>query len=179
VTGDLVPGENVLTITLATDRPDGGLRNPLYLAGDFGVRLNPPRLAPFSPAGGYEDWEANGLPYYAGVVEYETVFPLAEVPAAERVLLELDHGLPFQDAVEVSLNGGTWIAMPWSPYRAVVEGSALRAGENALRVRVYTTLIRPFEGAWWDIPGHVYRSVETGEVLADVSRRPREGQSAA
>ena len=33
VTEDLVPGENAITVTLATARLDGGLRNPLYPAG--------------------------------------------------------------------------------------------------------------------------------------------------
>jgi hypothetical protein len=171
VTPFLRQGENTITVSLATDRIDGGLLNPLYLAGGFGVLLDPVRLVEFCPRGGYQTWEENGLPYYAGTVEYETTFPLDAVPAGERALLEIAHGLPFQDAIEVSVNGGEWVAMPWSPYRAEVASSLLRAGENSLRIRVFTTLIRAFEGTWFDIDAHTYREVGSGREVVDVDRR--------
>ncbi len=176
VTSALREGDNTITVSLSTDRIDGGLLNPLYLAGDFGVLLNPVRLVPFRPAGGYQAWEENGLPYYAGVVEYESAFLLEAAPPAEHVLLEIAHPLPFEDAIEVSVNGGAWVTMPWSPWRAPLAGSLLRAGENALRIRVYTTLIRAFEGTWFDIPNHVYREVGTGREVADVDRRAQRDQ---
>jgi hypothetical protein len=152
-------GTNEITISLRTDRVDGGLVNPLYLAGDFGVTLDPVRLVAFEPAGGYETWEENGLPYYAGVVEYETSFHLEALPEGEQILIELDHGVPFQDAVEIALNGGPWYAMPWSPYCALLPRSQLCEGDNALAIRVHTTLIRAFEGQWFDITDHCYREV--------------------
>ena len=34
----------------------------------------------------------------------------------------------------------------WSPRRIVAAAGELRAGINRLRIRVYTSLIRPFEG---------------------------------
>jgi hypothetical protein len=35
----------------------------------------------------------------------------------------------------------------------------LRMGENQVRVRVYTTLIRSFEGQWFDTAAHCYREI--------------------
>jgi len=170
ITTALRQGQNTITVSVTTDRVDGGLLNPLYLAGDFGVLLNPVRLVPFQPSGGYQDWEGNGLPYYAGMVEYQTTFRLDAVPLAEQVLVEIGHPVPFEDAIEVSVNGAPWVAMPWSPWRAPLAASALRAGDNTLRIRVSTTLIRAFEGTWFDLADHVYREVGTGREVADVDR---------
>lgn len=166
-------GINVITVSLTTDRVDGGLLSPLYLAGSFGVLLNPPTLVEPVRVGEYQNWEQNRLPYYAGAVEYEATFDLERVPDAERVLVELDHGIPFEDAAVASINGGPWLAMPWSPYRAVLETAHLRPGRNALTLRVHTTLIRSFEGQWFDLVRHRYRDVGTGEEIPDVDRRPR------
>ena len=33
---------------------------------------------------------------------------------------------------------------------------------NDVRIRVYTTLIRPFEGQWFDTATHAYLDVATG-----------------
>jgi len=168
ITDHMHQGASIIRVAVTTDRIDGGLLNPLYLAGKFAVRLGPTTLEEYDPSGAYEAWEDNGLPYYAGVVEYETTFDLEQVPSEERVLVELDHGIPFQDAVEVSINGSPWRAMPWSPYRAVFPSAYLRTGGNVLIIRVYTTLIRCFEGQWFDIAAHCYREVGSGEVVPDV-----------
>jgi hypothetical protein len=166
ITPALKQGLNAITVSLRTDRIDGGLVNPLYLAGDFGVELDPVRLVEFNPDGEYETWRKNGLPHYAGIVEYETAFHMGELADAERVLVELDHGTPFQDAVEISVNGSPWHAMPWSPYCALLPSSQFKEGSNVLKVRVYTTLIRSIEGQWFDIEHHCYREVEE-EGLSD------------
>ncbi len=164
ITKHVKDGINTITVAVKTDRIDGGLLNPLYLAGDFGVELNPATLVSRENKGGFEMWEENGLPYYAGVVEYETTFDLESIPNADSVLVEINHGIPFQDATEVSVNGGEWHPMPWSPYCILLPSSELREGDNALKIRVYTTLIRSFEGQWFDINEHCYRDVEKLET---------------
>jgi hypothetical protein len=155
-------GVNTIAAAVKTDLIDGGLINPLYLAGRFGVetRHAVSLLVEFRPDGGFEAWKENGLPYYAGVLEYETSFDLETVPEGENVLAEIEHGVPFQDATEVSINGGPWRPMPWSPYCILLPSCELREGSNALKIRVYTTLIRSFEGQWFDIEHHCYRGVE-------------------
>jgi hypothetical protein len=160
----LRPGANSVRVAVTTDRTDGGLRNPLYLAGDFGVTVQPPQLTRRRAAGAFEKWEENGLPYYAGAVEYGLEVDLPELPTGDPILADFEAGPGFQDACEVSLNGGPWHALPWSPRRCLVRRAELRCGRNAVRVRVYTTLIRAFEGQWFDVECHRYRSV--GEMGA-------------
>jgi hypothetical protein len=50
----------------------------------------------------------------------------------------------------------------WTPREVVLPVRFLHAGENVLRTRVLTTLIRSFEGQWFDYEAHRYR--EVGEV---------------
>jgi hypothetical protein len=159
ITALLRPGSNALRVEIANARPEGGLLNPLYLAGDFGVALNPPRLIERLETGGFETHEANGLPFYAGVIEYALDFYLLEIPQGKRVRADLVTDVPFHDACEVSINGGAWRALPWEPRCLELASAELRSGKNEVRMKVYTTLIRAFEGQWFDHDAHCYREI--------------------
>ena len=156
ITRHLIQGVNCLTVDLVTGRMDGGLRNPLYLAGDFGVQCRPLCLTGRLHEGGFETYEANGLPFYAGMVTYETHFALDALPEVDEVLLDLDFGMRFLEACEISINHGDWQPCLWSPYAVVAPRRTLVPGLNALHVRVYTSLIRSFEGQRFDHEAHRY-----------------------
>ena len=195
VTSALRVGGNEISVDLTTGRDDGGLLNRLYLAGDFAVEL-PRRLAPPSLQGQFEQYEFNGLPFYAGVIDYTMqravksvpggsgdmrcgigAAPLPapvptgprSVPAREAEPLHFMAAcgrdangcrgpvaaqfiLPAnaENAMEISVNGGPFLAAPWSPWRVELPPDALKPGANDLRVRVYTTLLRAFEGQYFD-----------------------------
>ena len=152
-------GRNLIRVELETTRSDGGLLNPLYLAGDFGVELNPVRLVERPDRGGFETYEHNRLPYYAGVIEYEMEFYLEHIPTGPHIVAQFEGDAPFEEASEVSINGSDWQPVLWQPRQLTLHASQLKAGQNALRVRVYTTLIRSFEGQWFDYERHEYRGV--------------------
>lgn len=160
ITSSLLAGENKIVVEVETDRLDGGLRNALYLAGDFGVRFKPTTLTRRNPDGIFEDYEANGLPFFAGIVEYRLTRTLAELPAGDKTLLTLDYGPHCQDASEVSVNGGAWQPVLWEPRKICISTSDLKVGRNELRVRVYTSLSRAFNGQSFDPVGHTYCAVE-------------------
>jgi hypothetical protein len=149
----------VIRVEVTTDRSDGGLLNPLYLAGDFGVRLNPARIVARTDEGAFEEYEANLLPHYAGVIEYTTTFTPDQLPDAERVLVAFEYAEPFHEASEVSVNDSPYQPVLWQPRCIVLERACLRVGENTLKTRVYTTLIRSFEGQWFDYELHQYKDV--------------------
>jgi hypothetical protein len=159
ITALLGPGSNTLRIEIADARPEGGLLNPLYLAGDFGVALNPLRLIERPEMGGFETHEANGLPFYAGAIEYTLDFDLPAIPEGEHVRADFITDAPFHDACEVSINCGAWHALPWEPRFVELASAQLKPGTNEVRVKVYTTLIRAFEGQWFDHNAHCYREV--------------------
>jgi hypothetical protein len=132
----------------------------LYLAGEFGVMLNPDRLVPQKSEGRFECYEENLLPYYAGVIEYVSEFTLQCLPETDAALLDFVYAEPFYEAVEVSINGGDYAPILWQPHRLKLATQQLRVGKNRLTTRVYTTLIRSFEGQCFDYHRHVYRDIE-------------------
>ena len=160
VTGLLRPGRNTVRLVLTTDRLDGGLVNPLYLAGDFGVELGLPRIVPLPQVGGFEAYEENLLPYYAGMLTYHMSFWLESVPRGNTVLLELITDEPFHEATEISVNGSPFQSVLWQPRCMELATRHLCQGENRLTVKVYTTLVRAFEGQWFDYRAHEYRQVK-------------------
>jgi len=159
ITALLQPGRNTLTIEVECDRPDGGLLNPLYLAGPFGVELTPLRLVDLPAAGSFEDYNANRLPYFAGSLEYQQTFTLAAMPTAPRARLALRLPETFHDACSISLNGGAWRDLPWPPYELEIDSADLRPGSNQLSLRVFTSLIRSFEGQSFDYAQHKYVNI--------------------
>ncbi|MCD6285404.1 MAG: hypothetical protein J7M39_05770, partial [Anaerolineae bacterium] len=160
ITAALQPGANTIRVEVTTDRLDGGLLNPLYLAGSFGVVLAPLGLVAVKVDGAFERYVDNLLPYYAGVVDYTMRFTLLAVPESPTALVSLETPEPFHEAAEVSINDGDRLPVLWEPRQVEVPTSVLRVGDNSLRVRVYTTLIRSFEGQWFDYDAHRYRDVQ-------------------
>ncbi len=159
VTDRLQQGENTISVEVVTDRPDGGLLNPLYLAGDFGVALDPVRLVDRKAIGSFEQYEENLLPYYAGIIVYTTRFVLARVPAADCAILHFEYDHAFHEATEVSVNGSPYRPVVWQPRCVKLSTEYLCVGENIVSTRVYTTLNRSLEGQWFDYETHQVRDV--------------------
>jgi hypothetical protein len=155
-----VPGENTLTVDVITQQPQGGLINPLYLSGNFGLTLNPLKLVTPGARGHFETYVANGLPFFAGSIEYTTFFSIDNLPDAPRLQLHLETPRSFHEACEVAINGGAPIQLPWGPYRFEIARSDLHPGVNQLRLRVFTSLIRSFEGQEFDDQQHRYIDIE-------------------
>jgi GNAT superfamily N-acetyltransferase len=177
ITRWLRSGANTLRVEISEARPEGGLLNPLYLAGDFGAALHPLGLVERPAVGGFETYEANGLPFYAGVIEYTFDIELARSETGQsgksqsgavdgRVRADFVTDAPFHEACEISLNGRPWRALAWEPRSLDLPAAELHPGPNEVRVQVYTTLIRAFEGQWFDHTAHCYR--EVGEMPQQV-----------
>ena len=154
-------GENLIEIRCETTRLDEGLVSPLYLAGDFsvnsddslsgGIRDGDLGICPF------EDYRAMGLPYFSGRLLYSFDFDCTrESIGSDKVLIEVLPPVPFQEALEISLNGEPFLPAPWIPYRTIAEKASLKEGRNHIEIRVSTSLIRTFEGTRFDIERHRY-----------------------
>ncbi|MBT7303624.1 MAG: hypothetical protein HN849_29110, partial [Victivallales bacterium] len=160
---DLTPwlqaGVNQLAIHVTTNRLDGGLRNPLYLTGVFGVELAPLRLVDRPKGGHFEAYETNALPHFSGILDYTCEIFLEDLPDGDQILLELHLPCLCEEAIELSLNGNPAHALPWSPRRILVNRSELTPGSNQVRLRVYTNLIRAFEGQRFDLATHAYHDL--------------------
>ncbi|MBT3603530.1 MAG: hypothetical protein HN521_10735 [Candidatus Latescibacteria bacterium] len=159
ITPFIQQGTNTITIDLITHRPDGGLVNPLYLAGDFAVNLNPISLCTRPETGGFETYEQNGLPFYAGIIEYEMLFTLDAIPDGNNLLANLTFEDTFLEACEIAINDSDYQPLLWSPYTCAISRNILNQGVNTAKIRVYTSLIRSFEGQRFDHDTHTYHDI--------------------
>lgn len=182
-------GHNRIVVLLGARRLDDGLLSSLYLAGGFGVRLGQGAVLEDRPEQGrFECYEDNGLPYYAGSIEYDLSCRVSgDAPAGARepqpraslpggpVMVELEFERPFHEAAEVWLNGVHLGVSLWQRRLLRIPPGVIRAGTNDLRIRVHTTLIRSFEGQRFDEQRHVYCAVEEAIEPPPSGGRPASG----
>jgi hypothetical protein len=63
------------------------------------------------------------------------------------------------DALTIAINDGPVLPLLWEPRQVRYPTAALQVGENRVEIRLYTTLIRAFEGAIFDEAAHEYRPI--------------------
>ncbi len=157
ITSYLKKGLNTVTVECVTDRMDGGLRNPLYLAGKFGVERA--RLTSPVSTGEFEDYIGNKLPFFSGTIGYEGSFFLNNLPEGEKLIAEMSLPDGFEESLRVSINEGEWQDIPWNPRSFMIDRSWLHVGENKIALKVATTLIRSFEGQYFDAATHCHLNI--------------------
>lgn len=187
---------HLIVVEVRTHDGANGLRDCLYVGGDFGV-FGPPwptddgsvpgevgerapvlaTLGPRPEAGELGAWAANGLPYYAGAIEYSRLLPLRPDGDSEEVEVELALPKACEDAAEIAFGTGPFRPLVWSPRRTLVPREELGSGKGptAVRVRILSTLERTFEGRQFDPGTHAYRDID----LAPLATRPFPGAGGA
>ncbi len=158
ITSDLSAGANTIELFVDVERHDDGLLAPLYLAGRFFVDHGRSHLEAPLTTGGFEEYERNGLAYYAGRVAYEFEADLPELArataaatpgatdASRTVAVVPRFPVEFHEACTISFNGGRDVSMPWAPHVAYVPPADLRSRKNRVRLSVYSSLARCYEG---------------------------------
>ena len=72
------------------------------------------------------------------------------------------HGRRRVTSENAAVNSSPFQPVLWSPRVLLLRSEHLRAGSNTMLTRVYTTLIRSFEGTWFDQGRHAHRDVAEG-----------------
>ncbi|MHC4871294.1 MAG: hypothetical protein ACYTFY_05570 [Planctomycetota bacterium] len=144
ITALIKKGENIITVNVKTGQLDGGLLNPLYLYGEFGVLTDPLLLTEQLELGEFHNWHKNRLPFFAGDIEYSFEVEISDIPDQQNVLVEFEFPVNFDDCCEISFNNGPWHIRPWSPYKLIVPSSQLKKGSNQVRIKVSTSLENSF-----------------------------------
>jgi hypothetical protein len=146
ITSFVKPGDNVIRVDVQTDREDGGLVNPIYLAGEFAVHLTEHRLDPLKTYGPFEAYTQNGIPYYAQQITYSHEFDGRALHNADTCLIQLNFPETFHETVELVINDTFTQPILWKPYQVLVPADVLNPDKNIIRYRVYPGLKRTFEG---------------------------------
>lgn len=148
----LQEGNNVLELTCVTQRVEGGLANPLYLAGDFSAASDGCLEASVSEAA-MGDLDAAGLPHFAGIVLWSGAIKLPETLEQDcELALCLDHLGP--DPHTIQFGAGPELPVLWSPRIVPLPGD-IRPGETLeVSVRQCVPLAHSFHNERWDPISH-------------------------
>lgn len=158
-------GSNTISVYLETKTGNDGIVNPLYLAGDFGVELKEEKLCSLQNRGGFEKYQENKTPYYAGVLKYSRNFELKKEEVKkyknfEEVIVDLNFPTNFHDAAQIKINNSEYKNLLWEPRRFKLNTSELKEGKNNITIKVYTSLIRSFEGTEFNYNEHKYFDIK-------------------
>ena len=150
------PGLNSIEIQVLAEHDACGVRDPLYLSGDFGVREDEfrPVLVSMPERVQYTDHYIKGFPYYSGTFYYETVISVSPGMGQRPCMLEFDFGNSRFDCMEVLVNGRSLDVRAFTPYRWKVPEGVLAEGENRLELRVTNTLANMLDGTYFDYEKH-------------------------
>ncbi len=155
----LVPGWNEITVEMNVKVSFGGMRNPLYLFGKFGVeRLEQSwNLTRLSEAGRMEDYTALGLPFYYG----EAVFTgELSVPAIKGEFVSVRLSADWlTDSVRLAAGGYETAPCAWQPYMFKIPSRYLKEGKNRIQIKVLNTALGLYEGQKFNRERHAYESV--------------------
>lgn len=151
-------GENHIRVHICTNVSYGGMRNPLYLFGDFGVQKEKGwKLVPFRPVGYMKDMAAAGLPFYYGELAYSMELPLTYDRNRDTVMKIKAPWLT--DSVRLKI--GEYVTEPVSfrPYTFKIPGGAVSKNDKELTIFYLTTAIGLFEGESFNQEKHAYEKV--------------------
>lgn len=153
-------GTNHVEVRIRCSKNYDGLRNPLYIFGDFGVEAGSGRqtAVPAKKSGPFHRPLENGLPFYAGDVIYSRQIRMEKKPDGDvRVNLNAP-GL--QDAVRLVVNGLDCGVSAWNPRELTVAQRVWKTGDNQVELIVSNTLAGLFEGQYFNQTEHKYVQVE-------------------
>ena len=151
-------GLNEIQVKVAIHASHDGLVNPLYLFGYFGVEKEDGKwkLGPVSNIGRPGDLTAIGLPFYAGTVIYrKKVF----IDGADDAIEIFIDDATIEDVITLHFNGHNAGTRAWRPYRWRVGKSWIKPGQNEVELHATNTLIRLFEGQYFDVNSGTYVDV--------------------
>ncbi len=160
VSGYLQKGTNQIQVQVHCVKNYDGLRNPLYIFGDFAVIVKEgvQTAVPTIQKGEFGKQLAIGLPFYAGDVIYRHEVVLEHAP---ELPVQLDLAVPeLQDAVRVIINGKDCGISAWTPRILEVPADTFHAGSNTVELVVSNTLAGLFEGQYFDQKLHKYVQIE-------------------
>lgn len=155
----LAPGENEIVVEMQIKESFGGMRNPLYLFGEFGVEKQEENwyLVPLKSCGKMEDFCSLGLPFYYG----EAVFTgeLSVQKNSEEFVFVRMNAEWLTDSVRLKTGDYETAPCAWKPYVFQIPAKYLVKGSNTVKIKVRNTALGLYEGQRFNREKHAYEEV--------------------
>ncbi len=152
-------GMNYIKINVASELSYGGLRNPLYIFGDFAVKKDNDIwcLCPYDSKGRMESFKDIGLPFYYGGVVFSLKTKLPKTDN-EFVTIELDADW-LTDSVRLIVDDYETAPHAWKPYIFKVPSRLIKDSEQEIKLQLRNTALGLFEGNEFCREKHAYVNV--------------------
>ncbi|MHB8579245.1 MAG: glycosyl hydrolase [Ignavibacteriaceae bacterium] len=136
-------GKNYVTVRLIAGRRTDGILDLLKIVGKFSLSENKNEYVIDKEKSSMliGDWTQQGYPFFSGTGVYETELNVPYNYTNGKLFLDVDCG---EDVLEVIVNDGKGIVIPWHPYRIDING-LIKVGNNKIVLKVTNTLINILE----------------------------------
>lgn len=156
----VIHGKNALEVEVEVTKESDGIRDPLYLCGDFGVNdkrelIQKPKMAKFSV-----DF-TEGFPYYSGTLTYTKEFTFNWEKQPEVFLLDFDFKDTCLECLEVQVNGHSLGVRAFTPYQWECKREFLVDGLNTIKIIRINTLANMLDGTYFDYDTHKLISINS------------------
>lgn len=141
-------GENEIAVEITAKHDWDGIRDPLYLVGDFGVEAG--RIVEMPKQAILRKNYIEGFPYYSGDFVFRGSFAAEAGVEAE---LRLSCSDEIHECLEVIVNGESLGVRAFAPNTWKVPQGLLKE-ENTVEIVHVNTLIHMLEGGYFDYEGH-------------------------
>ncbi|PNV61484.1 hypothetical protein C0033_12935 [Clostridium sp. chh4-2] len=152
-------GENKIEVTVQTDVSYGGMRNPIYLFGDFQVYARDQKWTLFPPVkkGGMKDMKELGLPFYYGEIIFTTHISLSpQNHNASAIKLDAPW---LTDSVRLRIGGYETEPCAWQPYIFKIPDIINKKAKVPLDIIIKTSAAALFEGQRFNQKNHEYENI--------------------
>ena len=153
ITACVKQGKNLLELQVTAYKESDGLRDPVYLLGDFGVSEEH-TLTVRPEEALFDIHYIKGFPYYSGKMTLRQKIVLHPEKLADESILSFDFGDTCPDCLEVRLNGESLGVRAFTPYQWICPKECVRQGENQIEIVRTNTLANMLDGTYFDYEKH-------------------------
>ncbi len=155
-------GVNSIECEIDIEKSENGIRDPLYLYGDFGVYFDENRQARIGAMPTdvtYNSSYIEGIPYYSGEYSLTTTVELNENQILEmdkfkNGVVSLSLGKELYFGFEVIVNGQSLGTRIYAPYIWKCNNKVWKKGKNQVEIKVTNTLSNMMDGTFFDYDKH-------------------------
>ena len=154
VTDCLREGENEVAVRVKANHDWDGIRDPLFLIGNFGVDGG--KIVKMPEKAALQKGYIKGFPYYSGDFTFRGTF---EAEANAEADLRLSCSDEIHDCMELIVNGTSLGVRSFAPNTWHVKEGILKK-ENTVEIIYTNTLISMLEGSYFDYDAHETVKIE-------------------
>ena len=147
----LKEGNNTVEIEVEAERESDGLKDPIYLLGNFGVSDNHVLIRQPEKAV-FDSHYIKGFPYYSGDMTFENEMVFDKCDGTVNV--SFDFYDTCMDCLELKINGTSLGVRAFTPYQWKCQAELLKQGKNHVELIRTNTLANMLEGTYFDYDKH-------------------------